>query len=66
MPRKSTTITIRMAPDVKDILALVASKEHRSVANMIEWMVLKYSENVGSDTNHVKWPSAPGKARKSS
>jgi len=43
---KTTTVTFRMAPAIKELLRSAAQKEHRSVANMIEVMVLNYTKNM--------------------
>jgi hypothetical protein len=39
---KSTTLTVRVHPAVKEGLRAVAEKERRSLANMIEVMIRDY------------------------
>lgn len=39
---KSTTLTVRILPEVKEGLRTVAEQERRSLANMIEIMVRDY------------------------
>ncbi len=39
---KSTTLTVRVHPAVKEGLRAVAEQEHRSLANMIEVMIRDY------------------------
>jgi hypothetical protein len=44
MPRlKGETLSIRTSPDIKELLRLAAQREHRSVASMIEVLVLEYA-----------------------
>jgi hypothetical protein len=71
MAIKTTTVTFRLAPAIKELLRLAAVKEHRSVANMIEVMVLTYTKNMkkkvyaGAGHNDKKDPVS-GKPRKTS
>jgi len=44
---KSTTLTVRVHPEVKVGLKTVADKERRSQANMIEIMIRDYCERNG-------------------
>lgn len=39
---KSTTLTLRIDPMVKEGLRLLAEKEHRSLTNMVEVMIRDY------------------------
>lgn len=41
--RKDETLSIRTSSEVKELLRLAAQKEHRSVASMIEVLVLNYA-----------------------
>jgi plasmid stability protein len=41
---KTETLTCRIAPEVKAALRAAAAREHRSLANMLEVMVLRYTE----------------------
>lgn len=44
MPRlKAETLSIRTSPDVKELLRVAARREHRSVASMVEILVLEYA-----------------------
>ncbi len=44
MPRlKGETLSIRTSPEIKELLRLAAQREHRSVASMVEILVLEYS-----------------------
>ena len=44
---KSTTLTIRVHPVVKEGLRAAAEQERRSLANMIEVMIRDYCERNG-------------------
>ena len=44
---KSTTLTVRVHPTVKEGLRIVAEKERRSLANMIEVMIRQYCDEAG-------------------
>lgn len=44
---KSTTLTVRVHPEVKEGLRAVAEKERRSLANMIEVMIRDYCDRNG-------------------
>lgn len=39
---KSTTLTLRIDPMIKEGLRLLAEKEHRSLTNMVEVMIRDY------------------------
>ena len=44
---KSTTLTVRIHPAVKDGLRTMAQRDHRSLANMIEVMIRDYCGHHG-------------------
>ena len=44
---KSTTLTVRVHPGVKEGLRAVAERERRSLANMIEVMIRDYCDRSG-------------------
>ena len=44
---KSTTLTVRIHPEVKEGLRAVAEQERRSLANMIEVMIRDYCSRNG-------------------
>ena len=54
MANKTTTVTFRMNPVVKEMLRVAADKERRSVANMIEVMVVEYAKKMGIEENNVQ------------
>lgn len=44
---KVETLSIRTSANIKQLLKLAAAKEHRSVASMIEVLVLAYAQEHG-------------------
>ena len=57
MPRlKDETLSIRISSDIKQILRLAAEHEHRSVASMVEVLVLAYARkhNLQADNTPDK------------
>ncbi len=44
---KAATLTLRIKPTIKEGLRAVAGKERRSLANMIEVMVIDYCDRSG-------------------
>jgi uncharacterized protein (DUF1778 family) len=44
---KDETLSIRTSADIKQLLKLAAEREHRSVASMIEVLVLAYAHEHG-------------------
>ena len=45
--RKNETLSIRTSADIKQLLKLAAAREHRSVASMVEVLVLAYAQEHG-------------------
>ena len=44
---KTATLTLRIAPKLKEALRTAASREHRSIANMVEVLVRSHCETAG-------------------
>lgn len=44
---KTTTLTFRINPSLKDALRLAAEREHRSLANMVEVLIRDYCVRNG-------------------
>jgi len=44
---KTVTMTVRVAPAVKEGLKAAAGREHRSIANMVEMMIRDYCGREG-------------------
>ena len=57
---KTSTLTFRIDPALKDALRTVADLEHRSIANMVEVMIRDYCGRAGVPTQSV--PTPPLKA----
>lgn len=47
---KDETISIRTSASIKSVLKLAAEREHRSIASMIEVLVLDYANKNGLQT----------------
>ena len=57
---KTSTLTFRIAPALKEALRTAAVREHRSIANMVEVMIRDYCGRVGVE---ISAPSPPSFAR---
>ena len=44
---KTTTLTFRIEPGLKEALRMAADREHRSIANMIEVLIRDYCGRCG-------------------
>ena len=44
---KTTTLTFRIEPGLKEAVCTAAEQEHRSIANMVEVMIRDYCGRVG-------------------
>lgn len=44
---KDETVSIRTSADIKQLLRLAADKEHRSIASMMEVLILNYARANG-------------------
>lgn len=44
---KDETVSIRTSADIKKLLKLAAAREHRSVASMVEVLILEYAQEHG-------------------
>lgn len=53
MPSKNPPTTFRFDPTSKAALQLIADKEGRSMANMLEWLIRKHCERES-----LGWPPA--------
>lgn len=43
-PKKTTTLNLRVDPAIKEAIKEAATREHRSVANMIEMLIRQHCE----------------------
>ncbi|MBN8285567.1 hypothetical protein [Zoogloea sp.] len=44
---KDETLSIRTSADIKRLLRMAAEREHRSIASMMEVLILKYAHEHG-------------------
>jgi hypothetical protein len=44
---KTTTLTFRVEPNIKEALCTAADRDHRSIANMVAVMIREHCERVG-------------------
>ncbi len=44
---KTATLTFRIEPELKEALRAAATREHRSIANMVEILIRDYCERNG-------------------
>ena len=59
---KSTTLTFRIEPILKEGLCTAAAREHRSITNMVAVMIRDYCGRVGVE---IADPSGPSNALQS-
>ena len=50
---KDETLSIRTSLEIKQLLRLAAEREHRSVASMVEVLVLAYAREHQLQANHA-------------
>jgi hypothetical protein len=39
---KSTNLNLRISPEVREALREAADREHRSISNMVEYLIVQY------------------------
>ena len=54
---KTATLSFRIKPGLKEALRAAAEQEHRSIANMIEVMILQYCGRNGVPVADDRTPS---------
>lgn len=55
---KTEVVSVRVPPDVKAALVAAADQERRSLASMVEFMVLDYCRSHGVVLQPVKAPKS--------
>ena len=50
---KSTTLTFRIEPSLKEALRTAATREHRSIANMVEVLIRDYCGRNGIEVTET-------------
>jgi predicted HicB family RNase H-like nuclease len=46
-PTKTSTLNLRIDPNLKEAARVAAIRDHRSVANLIEQLIRRHCESVG-------------------
>ncbi len=62
--RKTEAINLRMAPSTKELLRLVAQREHRTLSNMLEVLILEHASKTGITLGPTSARGAPPKLAK--
>lgn len=57
---KAETLSIRTSTEIKQLLRLAAERERRSVASMVEILVLEYARQHGLQAQEVPPPATRG------
>lgn len=50
---KTETLNLRISAKLKEALRVASEREHRSMANMVEYLVLNYCEKNGIEENKM-------------
>lgn len=58
--QKAETLSIRTSAEIKQLLRLAAERERRSVASMVEILVLEYARQHGLQTQAPPPPTDQG------
>lgn len=51
---KVETLSIRTSADIKQLLRMAAEREHRSIASMVEVLILAYAQQHGLKADAVR------------
>lgn len=57
---KDETLTIRTSADIKQLLRMAAEREHRSIASMVEVLILNYAQEHSLPPDHQRAPAKRG------
>lgn len=60
---KTTTLTFRIEPNIKEALCTAADRDHRSIANMVAVMIREHCARVGIAIQDKQAPVAPVAAK---
>ena len=60
---KAETLSIRTSAEIKQLLRLAAERERRSVASMVEILVLEYARQHGLQAQAPQPPTDQGPSR---
>lgn len=53
-PTKDETLSIRTSASIKQLLRMAAEREHRSIASMMEVLILNYAHEHGLEVDAVQ------------
>lgn len=59
--RKTQVVNLRMRPAVKDLLRTAAERDHRTLSNMLEVLIVEHCERLGITAEAA--PPEQGKSR---
>ena len=59
MAKEPSAATLRVSEAVRELLRLAAEKEHRSMANMVEVLILRHCETNGISVARRRPAKAP-------
>lgn len=60
---KTTTLTFRIEPGLKEALRAAASREHRSIANMVEVLIRDYCVENGINIPELETRKSNGEQK---
>ena len=60
---KTTTLTFRIEPNIKEALCTAADRDHRSIANMVAVMIREHCSRVGIVIQDKQVTPAPAVAK---
>lgn len=46
-PSRTAILNLRIDPGLKEALRIAAVREHRSISNMVEWLIRRHCEQAG-------------------
>jgi len=58
MERKSDTLNLRVTPELKELVRQAATKEHRTVSNLVEVLVREHCTRQGILPSSIKRPKS--------
>jgi len=66
---KSTNLNLRIAPEVREALRKAAELDHRSISNMVEYLIVQHCQRneipINKQKNDTKQDDSPSSANTS-
>jgi len=56
---KSTNLNLRIAPEVREALRQAAERDHRSISNMVEYLIVQHCQRNEIAINKQQTDSKP-------